>query len=291
MAEINFTIFKKNELGQLDSYYPKTKAEQVVESSDKKFLSATKETQYDENTKYTNETPIVSPIGSINAGDTFNNVPVKDMLTKILYPYIKPTISGSASVGSKVVEKGVTTTVTSVNAVVGKKSEKITSVALFNNGSQVEEKTEGVADGGTITFTQTINITDTTTLMVKATDAKPTTVQANVATYTYVYPFYHGVVAKGTSMTSEEVLKLVKDVSTKGNKTYKYTMTDSCAVIAYPSSYGELKSALDGNGFDNIKSYTRTEVAVTGTDKTAQTYYVYVKEAGTATDFALTYKF
>lgn len=291
MAEINFTIFKKNELGQLDSYYPKTKAGQVVESAEKKFLSSTKETQYDENTKYTNATPIVTAIGQIEVGETFDEVPVKDMLTKILYPYVKPLISGSASVGSKVVEKGVTTTVTSVTATVTKKSEEITSVDLYNGLTLVESKTEGVANGGSIVFTQTINVTDTTTLTVKATDAKPVTVQATAATYTYVYPFYQGTVAAGTAMTSDVVTGLTKDVSTKANKTYTYNLADTCAVIAYPKAYGALKSVLDGNGFDNIASYTQTTVAVTGTDGTAQDYYVYVKEPGTATGFALTYKF
>ena len=289
MAEKNITILQKNELGQLDTYYPKTIAAQVVESDEKKFLSKAKETVYDENTAYTNPTPIVTAIGQIEAGDTFDNVPVKDMLTKILYPYVKPLISGNASVGTKVVEKGVTTTVTYVNAVVTRKSEPITSVDLYNGGTLVESKTEGVTDGGTIRFDQTINVTDTTTLVVKATDGKPVTVQANAATYTYVYPYFYGVVAEGTPMTSDAVLGLTKDVSVKGKKTYSYTLDNECAVIAYPKAYGKLTSVLDPNGFDNLSSFTLTEVQVTGTDGTAQAYNVYVKTPATATGFALTF--
>lgn len=291
MAEFNFTMKQKATDGSVDIYYPKTKAAQVIESDTQKFLTDVKEKQYDENTMYTNETPIVSGIGQIEVGETFDGVPVKDMLTKILYPYIKPLISGNASVATKVVEKGVTTTVTSVNAVVTKKSNPIASVALYNGGTLVEEKTEGVANGGTITFTQTINITDTATLTVKATDTKPSTVQATAATYTYVYPFYHGVVAAVAAPTSDDIVAMVKDVSTKSNKTYTYDLADNCAVIAYPKAYGVLKSVLDANGFDNMASYTQYTVAVTGTDGTAQDYYVYVKEPGTATGFALTYKF
>lgn len=289
MAEKNITILQKNELGQLDTYYPKTVAAQVVESDEKKFLSKAKETVYDENTAYTNATPIVTGIGQIEAGDTFNNVPVKDMLTKILYPYVKPLISGNASVSSKVVEKGVTTTVTYVNAVVTRKSEPITTVELYNGSTLVESKTEGVVDGGTIRFDQTINVTDTTNLVVKATDAKPVTVQATAATYTYVYPYYYGVVAEGTSMTSEAVLALTKDVAVKGKKTYTYTLDNNCAVIAYPKAYGDLKTVMDPNGFDNMASFTLTEVQVTGTDGTAQAYNVYVKTPATATGFALTF--
>lgn len=291
MAEKKITILQKNELGQLDTYYPKTIADQVVESEEKKFLSAAKEAQYDANTLYNNETPIVTAIGSIEAGDTFENVPVSEMLTKILYPYVKPTISGSASVGTRTVEKGVTTNVTWVKAVVGKKSEAITSVTLYNGSTLVEEKTDGVANGGTIQFDQAIAITDTATLKVKATDAKPTTVEATAATYTYVYPYYYGVVAAGTAMTSDVVVGLTKDVTTKGSKTYTYNLENNCAVIAYPKSYGQIKKVLDPNGFDNIASYTKSEVSVTGTDGSAQAYYVYVKAAGTASGFKLAYSY
>ena len=63
MAEKNITILQKNELGQLDTYYPNTSAAQVVESDEKKFLSKAKETVYDENTAYTNSTPIGTAIG------------------------------------------------------------------------------------------------------------------------------------------------------------------------------------------------------------------------------------
>lgn len=37
---------------------------------------------------YSNDTPIVTPVGSIKEGATFNNVLIQDMLTMILYPYI-----------------------------------------------------------------------------------------------------------------------------------------------------------------------------------------------------------
>lgn len=291
MAEKDITIRQKAADGTLDTFYPKTRASQVIESDEKKFLSAAKELQYDNNTVYTNETPIVTAIGQIGVGDTFANVPVSEMLTKILYPYVKPVInSASAAPSSRVVEKGITTRVTSVTASISKKSEAISSVALYNGGTLVENKVDVVANGGTITFDQAIEITDTATLKVKVTDTKPTTVEATAATYTYVYPYYYGTVAAGTDITSAVVLGLTKDVAVKGNKTYTYNLNNDCAVIAYPKAYGELKSVLDPNSFDNMASYTKTEVQVTGTDGTAQPYLVYVKAPATATGFALTYK-
>jgi len=292
MAEKNITIKQKNELGQMDIFYPKTIADQVVESETKLFLRSADKTVYDANTKYTNANPIVEPIGGIEAGDTFDAVGMSALMTQLLYPYVAPTITGTSSVASTVAEKGTTVNVTYVDAVVVKKSEAISKVALYNGSTLVEEKTSDVAAGGTFRFTQSIAITADTVLKVKATDAKPTTVEADAAEYTFVYPFFHGVVAKNaTTLDSAAVLALTKDVSVKGNKTYAFTMADQCAVIAYPASYGDLTAIRDEHGFNNIANFTKSVVAVTGTDATAQNYNVYVKEPATATGFKFTCEF
>lgn len=41
---------------------------------------------------YTNDTPIVTQIGSITSGTTFTNVPIQDVLTMILYPFVDITV-------------------------------------------------------------------------------------------------------------------------------------------------------------------------------------------------------
>lgn len=291
MAEKNITILQKNAEGTLDTFYPKTIAAQVTESSTQQFVSAAKKTQYDENTVYTNATAIVEPTGQIAPGDTFNEVPVNQMLTKILYPYIPPTISGTPSTASRVVEKGVTLTIDNVTANVGKKSEAITKVELYNGATLVEAKTDSVAAGGQFTFSNAISLSADAILKVKATDAKPTVVEAEVGTYTFVYPFYHGTVNAGAAVDGATIAAMLKDVSEKGDKTYTFNLTDNCAVFAYPKAYGALKAIVDRHGFDNLPNFTQSTVSVTGADSTAQDYYVYVKEPATATDFELTCKF
>ena len=94
--------------------------------------------------------------------------------------------------------------------------------------------------------------------------------------------------ADGTVITSDIIKSLTKDVAAKGAKTYKYTTEGECMVIAYPASYGELKSALDPNNFENIASYTKHEVTV-ATASGDVAYYAYVKTASTVTDFAIKY--
>ena len=291
MAEYNITILQKNSSGTLDSFNPKTVAAQVVESETKQFVSAAKKQQYDENTVFTSDVPIVEPIGAIEPGDTFTDTPVKTMLQKILYPYVKPTISGTASVASRVVEKGITTTVNSVTALVGKKSEAITKVELYKDSTLVEAKTDDVAAGGSFSFTNAVSITDTATLKVKATDAEGSVVEADCATYTYVYPFFYGTVAIGATVDAATVAAMSKLVVEKGDAPFTFNLDNDCAVIAYPKAYGALDAIVDKHGFDNLASFTRSEVVVTCSDSSTQTYYVYVKEPATATAFELTAKF
>lgn len=43
--------------------------------------------------KYTNPTPVPATLGGVTAGMTFNNMPLKDLLDTLLYPYLSPTFS------------------------------------------------------------------------------------------------------------------------------------------------------------------------------------------------------
>ena len=287
---------KDESTGQFVKYHPETCVDQVIESEEKKFLTAEKEEQYDDNTMYTNATPIVTPIGSITAGETFDNVPVKQMLDKILYPYVKPSITGSATPGSATREFGDPVSLTQVKAVVTKKSENISKVEFLVAGSVAHTVEDGTqTNGGTITYTPepATEISTTTTVQVRATDAKAGVVTATAATYTFVYPFYHGVVeaSKIGAMTSTDVTGLTKDISGKGTKTYTYTTNNNCMVVAYPASYGDLKSALDSNNFENIGSFTKQTLNVTGLDTTEQSYNVYVMSASTVSGFAMKFGF
>ena len=285
---------KDTTTGQYVKYHPETCVDQVIESEEKKFLTAEKETQYDTNTVYNNTTPIITAIGGIAAGTTFTNVPVKEMFDKLLYPYTKPTITGSATPGSATKEFGDPVSVTQIKAVVTKKSEAITKVEFLKAGVVVHTITESVANGGTFTYDAdpAIEIDATTTLQVKAYDSQ-SNVSANAATYTFVYPFYHGVVdaSKIGAMTSGDVVALTKDVSGKGTKTYSYTTNNNCMVVAYPAAYGDLKTALDSNNFENIGSFTKQTINVTGLDTTAQSYNVYVMSASTVSGFSMKFGF
>ena len=237
----------------------------------------------------------VNAHGGIAAGTDLNGMTTHDILKKILYPYVEPSLgNATASPNGGTYEKGVTKTITSVSIAVTKKSEAITSVALYNGSTLIEEKTgDAVANGGTITFSN-VNVevpTNGNQLTVKVTDAADKTYEKKTTSMTFVYPYYMGSCAAGTAIDETLVESLTKKVESKGNKSNSFTVSDGHMVFAYPKAHGVLKSILDPNNFETIGNYTQYTVSVTGLDGTAQDYYVYVSGATTVSGFIVNFKY
>ncbi len=244
--------------------------------------------------KITNTGATMSAIGGIPANTTLTDKTCIEVLEMMLFPYTKPVISSvtlNRTPSGTVYEKGTTVSINSISTAIQKKSEAITKVQFYVNNTMENEITTGVANGGTFTYTPTtaISITDTITntyVQVKIEDGK-SLVTANSLALTFVYPYYHGSIADGTVVNDAVIQGLTKDVSVKGNKTYNYNTSNSCMVIAYPASYGNIRTIIDPNGFDITGSFTKSQVAVTANDSTSQTYNVYVSSASTNSNFAV----
>ncbi len=84
---------------------------------------------------YNTDMLIVSNLGGIKAGDDLNDMTVKEILTKLLYPYVAPVISANSTPNGGIFEKGDTQSVTNIKAVVTKKSEAITKIEVFDGSS------------------------------------------------------------------------------------------------------------------------------------------------------------
>lgn len=80
---------------------------------------------------------------------------------------------------------------------------------------------------------------------------------------------------------------LTKSVTAKGQKTFNFTTNNQFMVFAYDSSYGNLKSIVDGNGFDVTSGWTKNTLTVDGF-----TYFVYVANSATTdTNAPFTFKY
>lgn len=244
------------------------------------------------NIYYSNSTPTIQNLGGIVAGTTFENVSIGDLLTNLLYPYIPPEIKSVILVPSADVcyKKGTTFNVTQAKTTIVRNSKAISEVHLIQDstGLMYISEPDITSEGTTVTFDVPSNLTsidsDTTfTVAVHEKDSDPQTYVSKSVSYTFVDPYYCGVIDANTDITASLILGLTEKIEAKETKNYSYTTTSNqCAVIAYPASYGELKEIKDPNNFTQIwdmYEVTINEVA----------YYVYVSTAAAAEN--CTYKF
>lgn len=230
-------------------------------------------------------------VGGIAKGKKYSNTDIIQVLDDLLHPYVAPSgVSLTLSETGGTFECGVTKTVSTGTVRWTNGSQNITKAEILQGGSPVAEASvSGSATSIACNPTSPITVTTNTSFTARVTD--PTKqVSGGSVSYNFVYPFYHGIVT--TTTPDEATVKgLTKDVSAKSNKSYTQDMNANYACIAYPKSYGKLRSILDPSGFENIGSFTQSEIQITGLDSTAQTYYVYVSGINTASGYQFRYNF
>lgn len=266
-------------------------AAMITEDDSHQFVTSAQKQQYDENTVYSNPTPTVTSLGGISQGTTFDNMPVSELLTNLLYPYIAPTITFSVSPIPQVREFGNPITEVTLTARTTKKSKPITEVKFYRGSDIIETVAAPTAGGGTETFKVTEPVTTNTSFKATVGDGQTVVTSSSMA-FTFVYPMYVGDVPN-PSPSQEQILAMEKVVTTKpASKAKSHTLTNARFCIAYPASYGNLKSILDANQFEIIDDFVKETKSITGLDGTPQDYNVYTfKNVVTMTGFTVTYKF
>lgn len=234
---------------------------------------------------YTNETPTVSAHGGIAAGTTFDKVPYSDMFTKILYPYIAPSVSASSTPNGGTYEKGNAQTVTAIKATITKKSAAIVKVEALDGSTVLGTETSEDFGSGTVTFTVSVSVSTNKNFTVRVTDGENKTVTASTGTFSFIYPYYYGVADADATVDETLIKTFTKLVQAKSAKSISYTANNQKMVFVSPYSVSKIT---DPNGFDVTDTFTMTRVSVTGLDETAQSYYVYTaNEASTVSNFTM----
>ena len=208
----------------------------------------------------------------IEANTTFPvGTPLEEIIKKMANKMVLPTVRLTSSLSTLTYELGTTIyNGTTLTASVTKGSSDITKVEFFKNNTSVSVITSNVANGGNFTYADGNNISSDTTYKVVVTNVEGKTVTSTLSVKFY-NPYYYGVTSKGTNdITVTDITSMTKDISAKGTKTYKYTSNNLYCTIAFPKSYGQLTSILDGNGFQNLDSWRFKEVEINSV-----AYYVY----------------
>ncbi len=92
---------------------------------------------------------------------------------------------------------------------------------------------------------------------------------------------YSGVVPDDFVANAANVKALTSSLQGGRNRTLTFNLNNQKTCIAYPKEFGAAASIKDGNNFDYLASYTRTEVTIDG-----EAYYVYLLSSPTTiTDF------
>ena len=243
---------------------------------------------------FTNTTPTVQAHGGIAAGTTFDNVPVNQILNDILYPWIAPLVSASITEPSNggVRELGTTVNVTKLRAAVTKKSHNISKIEFFDGDTSLGVQTGAtVANGGTFDFSVNLNVTANKNYRVNVTDAAGKVTSAGTGTFSFVYPYYQGVLTAGTAPTEALIKAMTKKVESKANKNYAYTCVNQRMCFAYPQSYGRLSKIFDPNNFDVTGTFTCVTVNITCADGKSVPYYAYVNDASSVSNFGMKFNY
>ena len=251
------------------------------------------DTEVDDATVFETDILTVSDLGGISANTDLNGLTVKEILSKLLYPYIEPVVTVTGTPNGGTYEKGNTQTITNVKVVVTKKSEKITKIEVLNGStSLVVQEDDAIANGGTFNYAVNVSVPSTNKqLTINVTDASGNVVAKKTSSFTFIYPYYWGVCDESAVITDTLVKGLTKSVTSKGTKAVEYTTDNQKMVFAYPKSYGVVKKVLDANSFDVTSTFTKEEITIKGLDGTNQVYYVYTNSASTVTSFKMTFSY
>lgn len=269
------------ETGEVEAIiYPQTLAEAVLVGDENLQEKLENLESADKDLYYTNSTPTVSTLGGVGIGETFDNVSVTDMLTKLLYPYVAPTISIGSTVAKGYKEIGTSFDAT-LTATAVKKSEAIQSVSILKGETVLAE----VTDGSLTASCEETGISTTTTYTAKVVDKKNKAVTATLA-YTFVHPMYAGVVSSD-SPEAAEIKALTKNVIGKSNQSVTYTLDAAHMCFACPPGW-TVKTITDPNGFDITSSFNLVTVNL-GTEESPVNYNVYVSGVTTQSGFKVTF--
>ena len=152
----------------------------------------------------------------------------------------------------------------------------IKSVKLYKNNILIEEKTEGVVDGGDIRFDVYETVMEDTEYKAVVYDGKMSVVA--LLTYSFVDPIYTGTL-NGT---------LVRQVLLPGTDfNFTISCTNDTVVFKIPIEYGEPKDIKTDYGTPVIGNFIRTVETINGVR-----YYVYTyKEEQSLADVVYTVSF
>ena len=236
---------------------------------------------------------VINGIGGIESGSNLNGMTTLEILNKLIFPYVSPSITISSTPNGGLYEKGNVQTITNVRVTVTKKSERIIKIEIFDGETSlgILEGTN-IENGGTFNFEVNVSVNSINKqLSAVITDNSNKSYSSKTNSFNFVYPYYVGVCDVNSEITESLIKGLTKKIETKGSKTIKYTTDNQRMIFAYPTSYGVISKILDANSFDVTNTFSHSTLNIIGLDNTSQSYYVYINGASTVSNFNMKFNY
>lgn len=227
-------------------------------------------------------------VGGITVGSTFEEgSSITDLLYSMLVKFIYQKVTLDISCAA-LIKKGTVINPVTMTANITKGDNPIVDAVYKVNGTVVDTKNETtdptIINGGTYTFEYAEDVTTDTTFEVTVRDNPTFNVRSASKSVKFVNPFYYGI---SDANTLVDFTGLTEKLAEKSKQEFAFTADGQYLVFAYDSSYGNVKSIIDQNGFDNTSSFTKSTLVVDGA-----TYNVYVSNDTTVcTNFKYTISF
>ena len=199
--------------------------------------------------EFTDSRKIPVSFNDVSAGQSFNNYQLSDLLRRMVYPYLKPSVSLSLlpPYNTGLVEVGTYPTPTILFEI--QKKSLNTNPTVFEN--MIPGYYPSINSNTYVTATGTSNgivispIADESTVFKITTSDGQSTVSATKS-ITGIYPYFYGF-SSLTSMTNVGLGTLSKLIETKSNKVVDVVGTGSFYFI-YDHDYGTLSNIYDNYG-------------------------------------------
>jgi len=228
---------------------------------------------------YTNFTPVPEDIGGIEAGETFDDVPVQTMWDKLLYPYQHPSFttfymasqSTTIEVGSAVIG-GVRTFNWDTNNDQNVKPNTITilqgSTTIYQNGAN--DNNQDVNIGSDIIKTSA----STQTWTIQSLNTREETISRNYSVrWRWANHFGNN---NNTSLNESDILGLSdKSLVTGYSGIYSFSAGGGYKYICYPVAFGMYSKAVDVDTGFGMAMETAEIVNITNVNGIDEDYYVH----------------
>ena len=249
--------------------------------------------KWNNQTKYTNNTPMPTTVGGLDKGTTFNNMDYNTLFNKLLYPYIAPSISNIVVTPSTtILEKGNTFTLSKIQFNITTpslgNSDSLTYIFKSNN----TEFNSITSTNRSVNATTAFNINSNASISVDVLDKiNNKTKTFSLINYRFIYPFYYGIINSSDNITQDLIKSKTKLLQEKGNKTLKFTTNNQKMLFAYPKAYGTLRTIYDANNFNVIGTFTISEISVLTNDGATTPYYVYTNDTSSVSNYNMQFIF